>query len=536
MSKSSSGDGSDRTDDSLNLKQDSEQSSLDGANGLSRRKLLGSLGGLGLAIPLLSACGAKTEDTAPAVSEAPAGPLDMGMVIDRDDSNYESWRGQLAWHNFVSNRLPATIVRPHTYEQVVAAVNFARENGLKVSVKSGGHNYYESWMRDDCLLLDMYNFRNVEVDEASETAWVGPSVWSYNLLNALKPYNLAFPVATCLSVGMGGYVMGGGIGYGWQEWGMACHNIVAAEVVTADGEIVTATADQHSDLYWAARGGVAGFPGVVLRWKLQCHKDRSNLQLTAKMFPVSRMSEVIDACQVEVLKGVPGVHTHVVVLPTMMAKAAFLTPEVAATVDIKESYVCLAEMYVMNDSAEQIQPITDARFTAPIFAEAAATSVHKGNNGLISVFQELKGREITYTNQICNAVWTDKPRESMEAIVEPLTNAGADLAYVAIVMNGKNMHRDDAAFSMAKTGSSSLSCYGVWFSDKEKETAEWAETISKGLAPYAEGRYINETDCFRRPDEVKLAYTPENWEKLHVVNEKYDPNKLFHTFPGFERS
>ena len=503
---------------------------------LARRKALGYLAAAGVGLPFLSACsdtgsGGETAAAAGPASEA----VDMGMVIAKGARNYESWRGQLAWHSFVSDRKPAMFVRPHTYGQVVAAVNFARENGLNISTKSGGHNYYEAWMRDDCLLLDLYNFRHVEVDAKTSTAWVGPSVWSYNFLNALKPYKLAFPISTCSSVPMGGYVLGGGIGYGWQDWGLACSNILAAEVVTAAGEIVVATPDKYSDLYWAARGGVAGFPGAVLRWKLQCHEDRAKLRLTARMFPVSKMSAVIDACQAEIDKNIPGLHIHVVVLPTAMAKAAFLTPDVAAAVDIRESYVCLSEMYVRADTEAELDEITKARFSAPIFAEAVATSVHNGNNGLISVYQELKGREITVTNQICSAVFTDRPKESMAAIVEPLTNSGIDLAYVAIVLNGTNLQPQNAAFSMAGPGSSSLSCYGVWFTDKEQETADWAQQIHAGLEPYAEGRYINETDCFRHPEQVAKAYTPEKWKQLQAVNKKYDPKGLFLTFPGFER-
>ena len=222
----------------------------------SRRQLLKSLGVAGVALPALTAC---SESKAP----GQPGPLDMGLVIERGDANYESWRTQLSWHGTASRRKPVKIVRPNRVEQVADAVRYARRHGLKISVKSGGHNYYESWMRDDALLLDMHDFRHVEVDAQTSSAWVGTSVWSYSLLMALKPYGLAFPVATCATLAMGGYIMGGGIGYGWQDWGMACHNVLAVEVVTADGEVLIASADKHSDLFWAARGGIAGFPGIV---------------------------------------------------------------------------------------------------------------------------------------------------------------------------------------------------------------------------------------------------------------------------------
>ena len=518
-------------------RSDDAKSNSDLSTDVSRRKALGFLAAMGVGVPGLVSCADSTLDVDDGAShDVPPAAIDMGMIIARGAKNYESWRGQLSWHTYVSERRPALFVRPETTEQIVAAVRFAAANGLKISTKSGGHNYYESWMREDSLVLDMYNFRHVEVDPEGKTAWVDPSVWSFNLLTALKPYELAFPVATCASVGMGGYVMGGGIGYGWQDWGLACDNVLAAEVITASGDVILATPESHSDLYWAARGGVAGFPGVVRRWKLQCHDEPKKIRVTAKMFPASMMPDVIDASQAEADKQIPGLHIHVVVVPTMMAKAVFLPPDVAADLTIDDKYVCMAEMYVLADTETELDRITDDRFTAPIFSEALATSVHAGNNGLLSVYQELKGREITVTNQICSAVWTPRMKESMDAIMSILENSSADLAYAAMLLNGKNMHDEAGAYSMAGQGSGSLSVYGVWFSDNEGDVARWADAISERLDPFAEGRYINETDCFRRPDHVAKAYSAEKWVKLKQVNKTYDPAGLFHTFPGFEAS
>ena len=180
----------------------------------------------GASAPFLSACGefergGSSVDTALTIPK----PHDIGLAINKGGSNYESWRDQLAWHSYVSEREPAMFVRPNNRDQLVAAVQFARANGLRVSTKSGGHNYYESWMRDDCLVLDLYNFRGAEGDETDSTAWVEPSIWSHSFISALKHFKLAFPVPPCLTVSLGGYIMGGGIGFGWQDWGMACDNV-----------------------------------------------------------------------------------------------------------------------------------------------------------------------------------------------------------------------------------------------------------------------------------------------------------------------
>ncbi|MDE0271121.1 MAG: FAD-binding oxidoreductase [Gammaproteobacteria bacterium] len=494
----------------------------------SRRHLLKSLGVAGLALPALSAC------TEPKPPEQPD-PLDMGLEIDRGDSNYESWRTQLSWHGTASRRKPVKIVRPNRVEQVADAVRYARDEGLKISVKSGGHNYYESWMRNDALLVDMHDFRHVEVDPQSSSAWVGTSIWSYSLLMALKPHNLAFPISTCATLSMGGYIMGGGIGYGWQDWGMACHNVLAVEVVTADGEILIASADKHSDLFWAARGGIAGFPGIVTRWKLQCHPDPEAVRVTTKIFPLSQLDEVVGATQAIGQRQMGGVHLHAIVVPSPMVGAVFLPPEEAASLGLTDSHVCLIEGYVFADSQTAAAQITDDAFSDEVFGRSVATTTNEGK-GLISVYQELKGREVTFVDQKCVPVWSDKPVESLNAVLETLLDSPANAAYLAFLINGRDMHRDGACHSMARAGSGSMSFYGVWFNDNEESTAAWASRMGDLLDPLAEGFYINEVDCFRHPEQVEKSYSADNWQRLKAVNTSHDPSGVFHTFPGFVRS
>jgi len=494
------------------------------ATNTSRRKVLQGLGA-GVAVPSLMGC-AET----PAPVQA-----DMGLVINQGDSNYESWRTQLSWHPTPSSRKPSKIVRPHRTEQVAEAVNYAIANGLKIAVKSGGHNYYESWMRDDAMLIDLHDFRHVEVNSEQGTVWVEPSVWSHSLLLALRPHGLAFPISTCATLGMGGYLMGGGVGYGWQDWGMACHNVLAAEIVTANGEVVLASKDAHEDLFWAARGGLAGFPGIVTKWKLQCHPDPQAVRVTTQIFPLSMTSELSDASQAAGQKRIDGVHLHLIIAPTPMLGAVFLPPEEAASLGIKESHVCLLESYVFAHSQAAAAKASDQVFSAPVFSKALATTTNEGE-GLVSIYQELKGREITYTDQVCVPIWSDQPTTCIEAVLDTLVTSEANAAYLAFLINGRDMRRDDACFSMARPGSGSLSFYGVWFNDNQTPTADWAARMGDLLDPLSEGFYINEVDCFRHPEQVKRSYSKENWQRLKAVNKAYDLAGVFHTFPGFSQA
>jgi hypothetical protein len=108
---------------------------------------------------------------------------------------------------------------------------------MSLAIKSGGHNVSEAFLRNGGILLDLGELQGIEIDAENQTAWVQPALWSHGLLRMLAPHGLAFPVAHCATVPMGGYLLGGGLGYNHDNWGiLACHSVLAAEVVLANGE------------------------------------------------------------------------------------------------------------------------------------------------------------------------------------------------------------------------------------------------------------------------------------------------------------
>ena len=114
--------------------------------------------------------------------------------------------------------------------------------------------------------------------------------------------------------------------------------------------------------------------------------------------------------------------------------------------------------------------------------------------------------------------------------------APADAAYVALLINGRDMRLDDGAFSMAGPGSGSMSCYGVWMIKPEEPVAEWAAQMGAVLSPMSEGFYINEVDAFRHPEQVRRSYTDEALARLREINQTYDPDERIHVFPGFREA
>lgn len=192
----------------------------------------------------------------------------QGSLLQPGDDGYEGARA--VWNARLSRR-PAMIARCAGPDDVAAAVRFAARHGLPVAVKGGGHDYAGNGMCDGGLVIDLSTMRSVEVDPGAMRVRVGPGATWAEVDAATQAFGLATPGATVSSVGVAGFTLGGGVGHLARRFGLACDNLDAAEVVTADGRRVRASADEHPELYWALRGGGGNF-GIVTCFELRLHR------------------------------------------------------------------------------------------------------------------------------------------------------------------------------------------------------------------------------------------------------------------------
>src|SRR4051812_15739074 len=168
------------------------------------------------------------------------------------------------------DRRPAVVVRTSNVADVVAAVNFARENGLDLAVRGGSHSVPGFGTCEGGVVIDLSGMRKVTVDPAKRTAKAeGGATWG-DFNDATHAYGLATTGGIISTTGVGGLTLGGGIGYPARGFGLSCDNLLSAEVVTADGRRVVASEDENADLFWALRGGGGNF-GVVTSFEFQLH-------------------------------------------------------------------------------------------------------------------------------------------------------------------------------------------------------------------------------------------------------------------------
>src|SRR5438874_4243300 len=190
-----------------------------------------------------------------------------GTLIQPGDPDYDEARKV---HNGMIHKKPRLIARCTDVADVIRSVNFGRNNNLLVSVRGGGHNAGGLGICDDGLVIDLAPIKYTRVDPAARTAMVGGGcVWG-DVDHATHAFGLATPSGVISTTGVGGLTLGGGIGHLTRQYGLTIDNLLAADVVLADGEFVVASADENSDLFWAIRGGGGNF-GVVTSFLFQAH-------------------------------------------------------------------------------------------------------------------------------------------------------------------------------------------------------------------------------------------------------------------------
>ena len=217
-----------------------------------------------------------------------------GTAYYRGNEAYEKKRASLVWQGIKPQRYPNCIYEVKSEEDILSALAEARAAKLPVSIVCGGHSYVANGVQEGTILLDISRLRDVEIDVTNRVARIQPGIRSVEFDLLLQEKNLAFPVAHSPTVALGGFLLGGGMGWNAESWnGLACFNIRAVDVILASGERVTASADQYPDLFWAARGGGPLFCGIVTRYHLNIFPRPAAIRASSYVYTIDAMNAVI---------------------------------------------------------------------------------------------------------------------------------------------------------------------------------------------------------------------------------------------------
>jgi FAD/FMN-containing dehydrogenase len=430
-----------------------------------------------------------------------------GPVIGPDDDGYDEARAVMYGGN---DKHPAAIVKVADAGDIAATIKIARDGGLPLSVRSGGHSVTGASVVDAGIVIDVRDLTSVDLDVEGRTAWAGSGLTAVDFSKAIADHKLAVGFGDTGSVGLGGITLGGGVGYLVRKFGLTIDSLLAAEIVTADGETRIVDAENQPDLFWAIRGGGGNF-GVVTRFQF-------------------RLSEV------------PAFTGGLLVLP--------------ATVDTVAGFVAAAERAPESVSTiANVMPCPPLPFVAEehhgkivIFAlmavaddDAAATEAMKPFRELAtplgdmvhpSAYHEIYPPEDDsyHPLAVSRNLFVDHIDEATaKRILDELEASDASLRACQIRVLGGASARvpNDATAYGHRDRRIMVNVAAFYEGDADKPRREaWVVDFARWLSGGDKAAYVNFV-VDEGPERIRAAYPGATWDRLRAIKARYDPANIF---------
>ena len=433
-----------------------------------------------------------------------------GEVVLPGDASFDETR---AIFNSMIDKRPAVIARPATVDDVIAAVNFARSNELTVAVRSGGHSVAGASACDDGIVIDMRLMNEVTVDPAKRTARAGGGASWGDFDTATQAHGLGTTGGRVSTTGVAGLTLGGGSGWIERKFGLACDNLIAVELVTADGSTVRASETENPDLFWALHGGGGNF-GIATAFEFKLYPLGPEISVAMLLYP-REQAPVVGRVYRDLAESAPD---------ELGGGFAFLTapPEEFVPVELQGTVMVgaivtwigapdalqglIQPLLDLSPSVEVVMPVPYAHFQSMIDDPPGFR-----NYWTAEYLDELPDEAI---DVFCAWGMKQKPSPT-QLIVFPW---GGQVARVA-----------DGATPLTQRGAPWVFHPLALWEGAENDSfwMQWARGAAADMRPFASGGvYLNFVGD-EGEDRVVAAFGKDNYERLAEIKAKYDPTNLF---------
>jgi FAD/FMN-containing dehydrogenase len=442
----------------------------------------------------------------------------VGRVVTWDDPDYDAVRAACVWNGDIDRR-PWVIAQASSAADVAAAVRLAVGTGRDVAVRGGGHNFSGSCIADGAVMIDLGAMCDVQVDAATRRAVCGGGTRWSQLDAATQGHGLAAPGGFISHTGVGGLTLGGGLGWLSRKAGLSCDNLVSVELVTADGTVLRASADENPELFWAVRGGGGNF-GVVTLFEFQLHEVGPTVQLALSFWDLDHGPEALRATRDQV----PQLPDDVAVF-----MAGLNAPPAPFVPDQYKGAPGYAVLLVGHDAVQaHAQAVAALREAArPAFTFDTPIPYTE----LQKMFDEsapwgIRGYEkAVYLDELTNP--------AIEVVAQHLPNKASPMSFMPLfVLGGAYARHSDAetAFGGSRQTRYVLNIVAAAPTPELLDADRaWVRAFWSALVPHAGGvgGYVNfMTDL--EQDRVLASYGPEKYDRLSRVKATYDPDNVFH--------
>jgi len=443
------------------------------------------------------------------------------MTAWRGADRYDALRRASLWRTNLPERYPDVIVQATAEQDVREALAFARDNDMQMVCRASGHNAAGAPLRNGGMMIYVSGLNRVEIDPEAKTAKVQSGAIMATLFSEASKYGLDFPVADCTTVALSGFILGGGFGRNGNHLagGPVCNTLLRADVMLADGDIVTVDKKNYSDIYWAMRGCGPAFFGVVMNMTLRLF-DAPRAYLSShynfSLESLPSLLEFFDERQVN--------HD-----PQVGIKFAMQPDE-----DASEKLSVSVTISAFADDGPD--PVAEARSRLEYYVDEglAANALTRSEfipHDLASYMFTRDPSIRSHTDNVC----TDDSASLLPAI-EYFKTRPAGLDVRLTLAHNSQYHApygEDMCYSAA--GHHFLSIYVNWTDHALDALAyKWADGFSQAARPFMKGHYLNQIDTGIYPEKVRQCFSEENWNRLAEVRKEYDPENRFFTFVGLE--
>ena len=436
-----------------------------------------------------------------------------GNIFVPDDSGYDEARQ--IWNAMIDRR-PAVIAQCVQADDVPPIIQFARKNGLELSIRGAGHNIAGNALCDNGVMIDFSRMKTVRVDAGKRRAYVEPGATLANFDEAVQAHGLATPVGINSTTGIAGLTLGGGFGWLTRKYGMTIDNLVSVDMVMADGKKLRASQNENADLFWAIRGGGGNF-GVVTQFEFQLFPVGPEIVAGLIVFPFNQARQVLTKYRQFVNSAPEELNVWVVLrkapplpfLPENVHGKEVVVLPIFYSGAVAEAEKLIAPLRTFGDAVgEHIgpQPYVEWQKAFDPLLTPGARNYWKSHN-----FTELADGALDSVIEYAGKL----PSPQCEIFIGLIAGAANRVAPGAMAYG----HRD-AKFV--------LNVHGRWDDAKDDQKCiGWARDFFKTSAPYASaGAYVNFM-TEEEGDRVAAAYG-SNYNRLVQAKKRFDPDNVFH--------
>jgi FAD/FMN-containing dehydrogenase len=436
-----------------------------------------------------------------------------GALIRPGDAAYDAQRR--IWNGAIDRR-PAVIARCTGAADVRAAVGFARERELVVAVRGGGHNVAGTAVCDGGIVIDLSPMKGTWVDPRARVARAQPGLLWGEFDHETQAFGLATPGGIVSHTGIAGLTLGGGLGWLMRRHGLTADNLLAAEVVTADGALVRASPEEHADLFWGLRGGGGNF-GIVTSFEYRLHAVGPTVLAGVVLYPAARAREVLSSYR-DTIASAPDELMTIVVL--RMAPAAPFLPSELHGQPVVIIAVCWSGP--VEEGERAVAPLR--RLGEPL-ADLVRPTSYVSHQALLdpSVPHGLGYYwKSEYLPPLSDAL--------IDRLVAHAWRVPTPESYAAVFHMGGAVGREDpdgSAFE-DRTAAHAMTIDGVWSNPAASGACiAWARGFWDAVRPHSTGRVYMNFLGEEGEDRVRAAYGPAKYERLRALKRKYDPTNVF---------